>query len=258
MKDFIKCDLDISKIVLAAKVIPPYHQTTHINRASHGLAMHIGGHKIYHFAGGINLEVEKDSIIFMPKRSSYEVEVLSAGDCYAINFDFFIDKDFSPFVFRPKNPAVFFECFRTTSHLFQYKRDGYIKGCKSELYRIVYNMEKELSLSYPGKGKERLIAPAVEYIHKNYTKESLSVNGLAKLCDITPEYFRSIFKSRFGRSPIKYINELKISRAKELLASRLYSVNDVAFLSGFSDSSHFSREFKKLVGISPNTYKENS
>ncbi len=258
MRDFIKCDLDISKIILAAKVISPYHQITHINRASHGLAMHIGGHKIYHFAGGINLEVEKDSIIFMPKRSSYEVEILSAGDCYAVNFDFFTDKDFLPFVFRPKNPAVFLECFRTASHLFQYKRDGYIKGCKSELYGIVYNMEKELSLSYLGKGKERLIAPAVDYIHKNYTKEPLSVNGLAKLCGITPEYFRSIFKSRFGRSPITYINDLKISRAKELLDSEMYTVTETGFLSGFSDPSHFSREFKKAVGISPVKYKENS
>ena len=123
MRDFIKCDLDISKIVLAVKVVSPSHQVTHLNRPSHGLAMHFGGRKIYHFEDGTDLEVLKDDIIFMPKRSSYEVEVFEASDCYAINFDLFTDKDFNPFVFRPKNPTVFLESFRSASHLFQYQRD---------------------------------------------------------------------------------------------------------------------------------------
>lgn len=258
MKDFIKFDLDISKIVLAVKVNSSSdHQRTHINRPSHGLALHLGGHKIYHFKDGHDLEVFKDDIIFMPKRSSYEVEVIEASDCYAINFDFFTDKDFKPFVFRPKNPAVFLESFRTASHLFQYQRDGYIKGCKGELYKILYNMEKELGLSYVGKGKLLLIAPAVEHIHKNYTKASLSVEELAKICEISPEYFRSIFKNHFGASPVKYINNLKIERSKELISSGLYSISEAANLSGFADPCHFSREFKKTVGISPSLYTKN-
>ena len=259
MKDFIKFDLDISKIVLAVKVISSSdHQKTHINRPSHGLALHLGGHKIYHFEDGHDLEVFKDDIIFMPKRSSYEVEVIEASDCYAINFDFFTDKDFSPFVFRPKNSAIFFENFKAAAYLFRYKYDGYIKGCKSALYEILYNMEKEYGLSYVGKGKQALIAPAVEYIHKNYTKHPISVNSLAKSCGITPEYFRSIFKNHFGISPIKYINGLKIERSKELISSGLYSIADVAILSGFADPSVFSREFKKAVGIPPARFKENS
>ena len=89
MKDFIKFDLDISKIVLAVKVISSSdHQKTHINRPSHGLALHLGGHKIYHFEDGHDLEVFKDDIIFMPKRSSYEVEVIEASDCYAAALKF--------------------------------------------------------------------------------------------------------------------------------------------------------------------------
>lgn len=259
MKDFIKFNLDISKIVLAVKVISSSdHQKTHINRQSHGLALHFGGHKIYHFEDGHDLEVFKDDIIFMPKRSSYEVEVIEASDCYAINFDFFTDKDFSPFVFRPKNSAIFFENFKAAAYLFRYKYDGYIKGCKSALYEIIYNMEKEYGLSYVSKGKQALIAPAVEYIHKNYTSSHISVEELSKSCGITPEYFRSIFKNIFGASPLKYINNLKIERAKELISSGLYSITDVATLSGFADPSVFSREFKRAVGVSPSKYSENS
>lgn len=258
MKDFIKFDLDISKIVLAVKVASAVNQHTHINRPSHGLALHLGGHKIYHFEDGHDLEVFKDDIIFMPKRSSYEVEVIEASDCYAINFDFFTDKDFLPFVFRPKNSAVFTESFKMAAHLFRYKYDGYIKGCKGALYDILYNMEKEYNLSYVGKGKQVLIAPAVEYIHKNYTNRPISIDSLAKSCGITPEYFRSIFKNHFGTSPLKYINNLKIERAKELISSGLYSISDAATLSGFADPSVFSREFKKAASVSPSKYTENS
>ena len=126
-----------------------------------------------------------------------------------------------------------------------------------KLWIALAQTEKELGLSYVGKGKQLLIAPAVEYIHKNYTKASLSVEELAKICEISPEYFRSIFKNHFGASPIKYINNLKIERAKELISSGLYSISEAANLSGFADPCHFSREFKKTVGISPSLYTKN-
>ena len=74
------------------------------------------------------------------------------------------------------------------------------------------------------------------------------------MCSITPGYFRSIFKSFYGVSPKSYINGLKIARAKELLASGMYSVTEAAVMSGYTDMSHFSREFKKVVGITPKNY----
>jgi AraC-like DNA-binding protein len=74
------------------------------------------------------------------------------------------------------------------------------------------------------------------------------------MCGITPEYFRKIFKSFYGSSPLIYINNLKITRAKELFESGMYSVSEVAAHSGYSDISYFSREFKSATGLSPTEY----
>ena len=112
-------------------------------------------------------------------------------------------------------------------------------------------MQQEYFLNYVSKSKKDIIMPALKHIHENYTSEPLRIAALSQLCSITPEYFRSIFKSIYGISPKSYINNLKISRAKELLSSGMYSVTESAILSGYTDMSHFSREFKKATGVSP-------
>ena len=111
------------------------------------------------------------------------------------------------------------------------------------------------SRHYLNNEKYEKIKKAVNYIHEHYTTEQLSVNTLSEMCNITPEYFRQIFKSQFGVSPIKYINELKIKHAEELLKSDISSVTDAMIMSGYSDISYFSREFKKMYGTSPKKYK---
>lgn len=253
MKDFLNTDFDISKIIAALQVPAGSGDAVHINRPSHGLAIHLEGRKIYRFEGRKPMVVQKNDIIYMPKGSSYLVKAERQGECFAINFDFYEDKTFEPLVFHTKNSLRFIEAFKRAAKVWQTKQPGYISACKAELYSVLSAMEKEFS-SYLSGEKQALISPAVEYIHENYTTENISIAKISEMCGITPEYFRSIFSSQFGTSPVKYINSLKLTRAKELLGSGLYSVGEAAALSGFSDMAHFSREFKKNVGICPSKY----
>ena len=87
---------------------------------------------------------------------------------------------------------------------------------------------------------------------------SILGNMLASLCNMSEVLFRRNFKNSTGLSPLKYINNLKISRAKELLSVGMCSVSEAATLSGFHNECYFSREFKKHTGMSPVEYKKNS
>ena len=254
MKDFMDFDFVLSKLVLACHVPAGNGGISFSDRASHGLAMHLGGEKVYTFSDGKAFTVCKNDIIFMPKHSTYTVKVISPGECYAINFDIPEEKTFSPFVVKSKNHTATLDFFKRATTAWQQKQKGYIMKCKAELYNVISTIQEERYLEYYPKNKLEIIRIAVDYIHENYFNESISVEHLSEMCGITPEYFRKIFKSFFGSSPISYINNLKITRAKELFESGMYMVREVAEASGYTDMSHFSREFKKATGLSPTEY----
>ena len=253
MKNFLDADLDVSEIVIALKIPAGHGTAVHKNRGSHGFAIFTGGKRKYCFKEK-KIPIGKLEIIYMPKFSDYHVETSENGECYAINFDFPEDYFFEPFSFIPKNPAVFLDSFRNAEKTWRTKSDGYIYKCKAELYSVLFGMRSERAAGYLPASKFGIITPAVKLIHEKYTSGNLSVSELAELCGVSPEYFRLLFKKSFGISPVKYINNLKISRAKELLASGMYSVATAAEMSGFPDMSYFSREFKKITGMPPSRF----
>ena len=202
-------DFNINKIVVACFVLAGMGNAVHKDRPSHGLAMNIGGEKVYTFDDGRVLSVGENDIIYLPKYSSYTVVSEVLGDCYAINFDIGEDKAFQPFVVSTKNHIEFLRCFRAANSAWCTKTNGYTMKCKAELYNIIYMMRREYFGEYLPKSKNEIISSAVDYIHENYTNEIISISFLAEMCGITPEYFRKIFKSFYGVSPVKYVNSLK-------------------------------------------------
>ncbi|MBQ8894316.1 MAG: helix-turn-helix transcriptional regulator [Clostridia bacterium] len=251
MKDFFNDDFNIQKLVLCCFVGAGAGKHDHRNRPSHGLAYHCSGAKEYIFEDGPRLTVHAGEIICLPRSSTYRVLTLEPGECYAINFQ--EEEELSPFIFPASDPG-FPQAFRRAERLWKAKKPGYLAACKAELYHILALMQQKQG--YQPSKKMELIHPAVEYIEEHYDTEPLSIARLAALCDITPEYFRRLFGSFLGCSPIKYINRLKTGRAKELLDSGMYSLHEAATLSGYTDMSHFSREFKKAFGISPSAYRK--
>lgn len=257
MTEFMKYNFDISRIAVACFVGKGNGKATHKDRPNHGLALHLDGKKEYYFSDGRVVLVEKGDIIYLPKDSTYTVKSLLSGDCYAINFQISTDISFPPFAFRVKSISKYLDLFAPAKRIWDVKNLGYEMRCKALLYSIIADMQAEAFEKYIPKRKYNIIEPAVNYINENFSTELLNISKLSAMCDITPEYFRKIFREHFGDSPIAYINKMKISRAKELICSGMYSLGEICELSGYSDMSYFSREFKKATGYPPSEYTEN-
>tara|TARA_R110000868_G_scaffold37111_2_gene131299 strand:+ start:7356 stop:8192 length:837 start_codon:yes stop_codon:yes gene_type:complete len=87
--------------------------------------------------------------------------------------------------------------------------------------------------------------------------ENLSVEELAKLCNLSLSSFKRQFKTIFQDSPINYINHKRIEKAKELLKVSDYAISEISFHIGIHDPQYFTRFFKKNVGVTPSSFRKN-
>ncbi|MFB9329444.1 helix-turn-helix domain-containing protein [Paenibacillus aurantiacus] len=91
------------------------------------------------------------------------------------------------------------------------------------------------------------------YMSDHY-HEALSIDLLAQLAGLSPNYFGEAFKKATGRSVMDYLTGLRIGRAKQLIRETDLYMREIARSVGYSDEYYFSRKFKKEVGLSPSAF----
>lgn len=101
------------------------------------------------------------------------------------------------------------------------------------------------------------IQQALTFLHSNFRKNP-SLSEVAAVSQYTPNYFCEIFRKQTGKTYNKYLNDLKLNFAKQILCSSDLSVTEVCYASGFSSLSHFLRLFKSTYGISPQIMRANT
>ena len=122
---------------------------------------------------------------------------------------------------------------------------------------ILYNIYSEgIKAENKEYAKQNAIfSKATSYILEHYTESTLSVQEISKQLDISEVHLRRIFKSAVNISPVKYINFLRLEKAKNMLLSSNLTVFEIADSVGFEDQFYFSRLFKKETGVSPVYYR---
>lgn len=92
-----------------------------------------------------------------------------------------------------------------------------------------------------------------EYLEDRYQR-NVSLGELTRLVGIGPYALIRAFRAEVGLPPHAFLNQIRINRARHLLR-RGDSLADTALSSGFVDQSHFTKHFKKLVGVTPGNYR---
>lgn len=93
----------------------------------------------------------------------------------------------------------------------------------------------------------------LDYIHQNY-QNKITGSDIELAFESNYDYLNRAFKKVTGQSISRYINTVRINQAKELIETTPLSVGEIGYLTGLNDPFHFSKVFKKYVGMSPTQY----
>lgn len=96
---------------------------------------------------------------------------------------------------------------------------------------------------------------ALGYVHDHF-HEQISVADAAAVAGYTPNYFNASFRSQMGIPFGEYLRNMRLSYAENLLRASAMPVTEIAFESGFSSLSHFSRSFREKYGCAPQEYRK--
>lgn len=102
---------------------------------------------------------------------------------------------------------------------------------------------------------KNIIRIAIAYIDENYTNDELSLNDVASVCNVSPNYFSSLFSNEMQQTFVDYVTNKRIAKAKKLLKTTTMHTGDIALAVGYKDQHYFSVVFRKVQGCSPRDYR---
>jgi len=103
-------------------------------------------------------------------------------------------------------------------------------------------------------GMDALKKP-VAYVHKNYM-DNISLTELASVTHLSISALERRFKKYLNKTPIQFINGVRLENARRLLVETNLSIATVASDTGFTDHSYFSRQFRCLFGMLPSEFRK--
>ena len=105
-----------------------------------------------------------------------------------------------------------------------------------------------------GEGSARWIARAEDYLRANF-QETLTLDEVAAEVGVHPTHLARVFRRQFGTSMGEFVRGLRIENSVRLLAHDGLPLSEISQRSGFSDQAHFTRVFKRHLGMTPGAYR---
>ena len=99
------------------------------------------------------------------------------------------------------------------------------------------------------------LRPVINYIAEHYA-EKIYVEKLADIIMVSPDYFTKMFKDSIGKTPVDYINGIRVNRSMQLLINSEKSIAEIAEDIGFCNANYFHKIFKQYMEMSPLAYRK--
>ena len=241
--------------IISFKKNPEYKNLSVNKRGVNGFLLVEDGKCIYCWEDK-EVHMKKGSLIYLPFASTHTLKVLS--DEFSFHrIDFSVNTPdgesiiFSdhPLLITEKADESITDLVHRMSRLFLDHSDNFM--LTSTLYAL---FERVLKVTN-GK-KSTGIQGVINYIERNFAEE-IDCNKLVEISFMSKSKMYREFKVQTGLTPIEYKNNIRIERAKIMLESNSYTVDEISDTLGFEYPCYFTRIFTKIVGKCPTEYKKN-
>lgn len=206
---------------------------------------------------------ERGDFMFIPHGSRRAGENHPSGPHQKFTIIFNYEVDAMPFIpFLHDKKFVHFKLWRLQylhrrfERLYEEMRQGenfrtfICHGILQELIGIIAR-ELEKPEVIPIKTK---YADMIKHYLLDHYREQIEIKDLARLIQRSPNYTIAVFREVIGQSPIKYIHQLRVIEACNLLLNSDMSISNISNYLGYYDTSYFFRVFKKYTSMSPTDF----
>lgn len=116
-------------------------------------------------------------------------------------------------------------------------------------------MQVLVACARDGQGEDETYTAACDFLRARCDDPTLSVEEAARAVQVSPSQLRRLFHARRGESPCRYLGDLRLARAAELLSRGESTVAQTAERCGFADARYFARVFKARYGCTPSQFR---
>ena len=244
---FFELENHISEIVGVDIIEWNEQHCTVMPREYSALAFRIKGSGVIYY-NDTQISINTNDILYLPQNIGYTADYTDS-QLIVIHFRT-QNSDNIAEVFSFENTEKIYKLFLEALNIWQNKDIGYKISTISILYKILATVYKENQKhSLP-----QNFINAISLINSNYKDTSLSIKQICRDTQISETYFRKLFSEYYKKTPITYINELKIEYARNLIANGI-SIENAAYKSGFNDPKYFARTVKKHFNCTPRELK---
>ncbi len=213
------------------------------NRLCWGLSFCIEGQITYTQNGKTFVSNAKNAVL-LPKGATYSLSGDKEGLFPVINFECSNLTADTIVIFPLSDAKSYIKDYKILSNCFLFDNK------KLKQFQLLYNIMERLDFE---QSKKPLFS-IINYIETHISDNSITNEILAQKMNISEVYLRKLFLSNLSITPKQYILDLRIKKAKKLLADSNYTVTKISERCGFSSPYHFCRIFKEKTGMSPTQY----
>jgi len=209
-------------------------------------------------------ELKENQAIIIDCHAPHEYTAGDDWDFLWLHFKGMCDESFynllckeNPGPVEIKDSETFSAVFRTLTDNLRYQNTLRLMQESDSIQKLFYIYKESHILSSENADATEgnsTVNKALEYIHKNYSKD-ISIEDISSYVNLSKYHFIRVFKHVIGVTPYAYITGYRITMGKHMLLETSLSIEEISHECGFADSANFISRFKTHTGLSPLKYR---